>query len=536
MEHTIVRISTGFLRGTIKEALNGKPFHSFQGIPFAQPPLGALRFKAPVPAKSWEGIRDAFSQASPHYGRELQPTITASGKMEFPILGCEDSLYLNVFTPALPHDQYELRPVIVFIHGGAYEGGGTQRYGPEVLLTEDVVLVTTSYRFGALGFLSLDDPELGVTGNAGMKDLVLALKWIQQNIKVFNGDPNNVTIYGESAGASSVHYLILSPTAKGLFHKAIMGSGAAFCYWALGQSDNGVKLAERLGCIGTTKEDILTFLQNLSPDEILKEQLNLTERAPSAPNLFAPVVENPCAPDAFLTENPIDLIVSGKYNHVPMIFGFNSDEGAIFSFAEVNPVAEENIVPSILKLKRGGEEHTAIAKKLRTFYLRDEPERTERGLLTENGKKLVSFTTFLRPVLQSTRLHSKNCEESVYLYRLSVSTKLGYLSKGKSKGVWHADDLGYFFHVPNAPKVQPGSLEDITRKRFVTLFINFVKTGNPNPRKISDLIPIKWEPVKNGEMKLLDIGKNLAMKIDPEEDSMLMWDEIFQSYDHSKHY
>jgi carboxylesterase type B len=141
------------------------------------------------------------------------------------LVGSEDCLFLNVYTQQLPSNTNKtLKPVMVWIHGGAFRSGSnkTDVYGPEFLLTEDIVLVTINYRLGIFGFLSFDDASLGVPGNAGLKDMVMALKWVQKNISKFTGDPNNVTIFGESAGGASVHYLVLSPLAAGIYQITII--------------------------------------------------------------------------------------------------------------------------------------------------------------------------------------------------------------------------------------------------------------------------------------------------------------------------
>lgn len=160
---------------------------------------------------------------------------------------------------------------MVFIHGGAFVTGSnkTYMYGPEFLLTQDIVLVSINYRLGALGFLSSEDVTLGVPGNAGLKDQTLALKWVRENIKNFNGDPGNVTIFGESAGSCSVHYQMLSPTAKGLFHKAILQSGCTLNHWSLGRHVM-IELAKELGHDLSSEKEALEVLRS-APLKLLYE-------------------------------------------------------------------------------------------------------------------------------------------------------------------------------------------------------------------------------------------------------------------------
>lgn len=190
--------------------------------------------------------------------------------------GSEDCLTLNVYTPSpLAHPR---RPVMVWIHGGGFVAGSgkTDLYGPDYLISEDVVVVTINYRLGVFGFLALEDPSLGVPGNAGLKDQVMALKWVQKNIRYFGGDPNNVTIFGESAGAASCHFLMLSPMARGLFHRCIAQSGSALNLWAFGQYQ-AKELAEKMGFKNNNEAEILSFLRQADTATLFSGQLKFSD-------------------------------------------------------------------------------------------------------------------------------------------------------------------------------------------------------------------------------------------------------------------
>lgn len=160
---------------------------------------------------------------------------------------------------------------MVWIHGGAFLTGSsaTDLYGPDYLMTENVVLVTLNYRVGQLGFLNLEDENVNVPGNAGLKDMVMALKWVKTNIRNFGGDPSNITIFGESAGGAAVHYLMLSPMAKGLFHKAIIQSGSCLNPWARGIR-NGYNFAKEMGSVSHSDKTILKHLQDVSIKDLYK--------------------------------------------------------------------------------------------------------------------------------------------------------------------------------------------------------------------------------------------------------------------------
>ena len=212
---------------------------AFMGLPYAAPPVGEMRWKAPAPPAKWKGKRDATQYGA----RCVQARVFDD--MVFQDSGpSEDCLFLNVYTPAGAGNKSKL-PVMFWIHGGGYTGGASSepRHNGDFLPTKGVVLVTINYRLGVFGFLATDDlgkESDGAAGNYGLSDMVAALRWVNANIGNFGGDPGNVTIFGESAGSFAVSTLMASPLARGLFHKAIGESGAAF-----GRGLGGETLAER---------------------------------------------------------------------------------------------------------------------------------------------------------------------------------------------------------------------------------------------------------------------------------------------------
>jgi hypothetical protein len=202
-----VAVAQGLLRGTTKTTRGGRSFGAFEGIPFAQPPLGELRFKAPVPVQSWQGVKDATKPHNICPQRDIYRRSTV-------IEGNEDCLYLNVYTPQLNNTASRF-PVMIFFHGGGWlcGGGNSLWYGPDILLDRDVILVVTNYRLGPLGFLSTGDAAC--PGNNGMKDQNLAMRWVKDNVAAFGGDPEKITIFGESAGGASAQLHMMSPLSKG---------------------------------------------------------------------------------------------------------------------------------------------------------------------------------------------------------------------------------------------------------------------------------------------------------------------------------
>ncbi|XP_071527813.1 uncharacterized protein [Panulirus ornatus] len=254
----VVKLEQGFIRGILQEAGPGRPFYSFKGVPYAEPPLGDLRFKDPVPAGRWHGDRDGSIVAPSCPQLSLKAFL--ENKME--VEGSEDCLYLNVFTPARHWPYTSDLPVMVYIHGGGFVEGNMEAFGPQLLLKKDVVVVVIQYRLGVLGFLSTEDSVL--PGNLGLKDQTLALRWVQDNIRHLGGSPARVTIFGESAGSASVHYHILSPHSSGLFSRAILQSGTALCPFALREDHRQVafSIGEHLNCSGAAKSSFAQMDSN----------------------------------------------------------------------------------------------------------------------------------------------------------------------------------------------------------------------------------------------------------------------------------
>ncbi|XP_063223164.1 pyrethroid hydrolase Ces2a-like [Bacillus rossius redtenbacheri] len=305
-EFVTVDISQGRLRGKrVTSDATGSTFYSFQGIPYAKPPVGPLRFKPPEEADSWTGTRDALQEGA------CAPQINFFTKT---LDGTEDCLFLNVYTPQWPARTPKV--VMVWIHGGAFVlgSGDSDMYGPDYLVAEDVVLVTINYRLGALGFLYLEGCD--VTGNNGLRDQVMALKWVRDNIAQFGGDPGNVTIFGESAGGASVHLLMLSPLARGLFHRAIAQSGTALlsgCHTTCDVSSRrAVRLAKLLGCSSEDPQAVADYLRTVPAEKIVAQQSEcLLEEVGTQPaKLLGCSSEDPQAVADYLRTVPAEKIVA----------------------------------------------------------------------------------------------------------------------------------------------------------------------------------------------------------------------------------
>ncbi|XP_044731323.1 juvenile hormone esterase-like [Chrysoperla carnea] len=519
----ILEIEQGKLCGRIAKDLNGSDYKSFQGIPYAKPPVGNLRFKAPEPPEPWEDeIFDAKVERSPCYQSNFRP-----GEK---FIGSEDCLFLNVFTPKLPDESPEKLPVMVFIHHGGFFAGSSSAdtFGPEFLVAKNIVLVTFNYRLGFLGFLCLKDPTCEVTGNAGLKDQTAALRWVQKNISAFGGDKNNVTIFGESSGGVSVTFHLLSPLSKGLFHKAISQSGTALDPWAL-QVRHDYEFIHLLDCKSTDDREILKFLQNQKLEDIMVAQR--TVAAPEAQAFCefcdaSPNVE-PNIPSAFITDTPENLLREGRFNQVPTIIGLNDKEGLLMNSTVFNVFKKcwfdnGQLVPGYLQEKLEWKQDIENANnKIKEFYkITDIESTTDYWTDVLFAYKIAKFTKALAS--------KSNQPVYYYLFRISIDSM-----KMESKihnwepydGAAHTEELPYLFKQILTPEILPGTPEELGIHIMTTLWTNFAKSGNPNPVE-SDHINIEWKPFTPYYENYLDIDLKPQLKHALFKERIQFWDSL----------
>ncbi|CAG9827444.1 unnamed protein product [Diabrotica balteata] len=323
MLQPVVKIEEGKLRGLSQKNLDGEEFYSFLGVPYAEPPIGELRFKNALPIKPWKGVKDATEEG---------PVSLQAGCLPDEIKGSEDCLTLNVFTKKLSEDGCHMLPVMVWIHSGGFKVGSKNKveHGPEHLMLEDVVLVCINYRLGILGFLNIVDTSLGIPSNVGVKDQIEALRWVRRNIKYFGGNSKNVTLFGNSAGGSSVELLLHSPLADGLFHRAIMQSGSMLNPWVFGNC-RVLDFMKFIGKSCSTEKEAVDILMTMPGQELCKHQINFCKLSgkPFGLEVLGIVVEPP-HDGALITKPVLELIKSTNCNKVPIMLGFAVDEGLVF--------------------------------------------------------------------------------------------------------------------------------------------------------------------------------------------------------------
>ncbi|MBD1393662.1 carboxylesterase/lipase family protein [Mucilaginibacter glaciei] len=443
----VVKTDAGPISGT--QSSDGV-VHIFKGIPFAAPPVGDLRWKAPQPVKPWADVKACTEFAkSP---MQAKPNEFGVYTREFLIKDeplSEDCLYLNVWTGA--KTAAEKRPVIVWIYGGGFVSGGTNVpiYDGEALARKGVILVSVAYRVGIFGFFA--HPELTkespnhASGNYGLMDQLAALKWVQKNIAAFGGNPNNVTIAGQSAGSMSVNYLVASPLTKGYFNKAIAESGAHM----LPGKGSGVSLAEAEKGGVSTATDLhaatLADLRKLPAEELLKQ------------NNFRPIIDG-----LFLPEVPADIFASNKENQVPLLTGWNEDDafiGTVKNAADYTAGINKRFgdkAPQVLKLYPGATDADAERSQIR---------------MSRDGMFGVQNYSWVNQ--QSAKGKTK-----VYLYRFT--RRMPATEAFKKYGAFHTGEVGYVF---NNLKFLNRPFEQVDQQLAETIssyWVNFARTGNPN--------------------------------------------------------
>lgn len=474
----------------------------FKGIPFAAPPTGDLRWRPPQPPKPWTDVRacDKFG------GMALQKNDRPGQS--------EDCLYLNVWTQRKKRND-EKRPVMVWIHGGGFtQGSGHQPgYDGTALAKRDVVLVTINYRLGAFGFMAhpalsaesalssestlSSESAHSASGNYAMLDQIAALKWVKNNIANFGGDPDNVTIFGESAGGTSVYLMTATPLSKGLFHQAILESpwlDPAIFRNLKTENENGPP-AEFDG-----EEQVRRLYgksENVDDAELLKKL-----RALPAADVLQKIKQRwPVATDGWVfPKAPHQIYADGEQHKIPTIVGTNRDEGTMFAPRKAFGGTLETYKEAMVE--RFGEHGEMVAD----FYA---PK--SKGKLWSVAVQQISDVWFIQPSREFAQAMHKQ-QTPVWMYHFTKPV-WGWM------GAAHAAEIKYVFGTLDRPKPDDAELSNA----FMDYWVQFAKTGNPNV----DGRP-KWQPYTTVKDEHLVMDKSLKMKSGLRKAACDMFDKILQ--------
>lgn len=399
------------------------------------------------------------------------------------VIGGEDCLFVNVYTPSLPQNNFGKKlPVMVYIHGGGFRigSGNADEFRTDLLVEKDIIVVTINYRLGVLGFLCLDVPE--IPGNAGLKDQTLAMAWVKKNIKAFDGNPNNITIFGCSAGAASVEYQMLSPLSKGLFHKAILESGSTLNPWARNRNPSQLvkKLKTVLGLTINDSIELIQHLQSLDVDALVKSVNKIIdETAIKASELFgfAPVIEKTFPNvDAFLTAEPLEILKLGKFHKVPIITGFCSNEGSLFKMfygSHLRNLKAEKYADYMTSFSIAIGDKPKMNSELRALY--------NLGNLSENEKvdNYLSDMLFIAGIEKSLHYYLQHgiCGYSyLFSYKGSFEFNLAKF-KNLGNGARHGSELLYLCKLPTINENEATAIDLKVRRQLVEMWTNFAKFG-----------------------------------------------------------
>lgn len=494
-------------------------YSKFLGIPYAKVDPNNP-FGAPLDSGPFEDVYRAFDDSAVCPQRDLNSDI----------IGKLDCLHVNLYVPRLATSR-NLLPVMIWIHGGAYNSGNSNRqlYGPKFIVQHNVLLVTFNYRLNIYGFLSLNTTD--VPGNAGLRDQLAALKWIRQNIVAFGGDPNNITLFGESAGASSVEFHMLSGLSDGLFHKVIMQSGTVLSDWVMAEPLKGALqiVAGHMGLHTNDDAVALEFLSNEDPHDVVKAVIELNLN-------FKPCVEHRFDEfEPIISDSPSKLLQSHSYKDVPILSGFNNVEGLASyhyyeqseDYFEVAGLSFEAKVDGYLNLSE--EEKDLASKYVQDFYLGDSKN------IRNSVYEMIDFNsdfTYIYPIRHSTTYHLNRNSNQIYQYTFSYSGHRNLIKQMLNitvDGASHGDELGYLFDS-NYMTFPDDIHDELLIRRLTTMWTNFAKYSNPTP-SVSDLIPIIWEPSDKNSRRFLIIDKELQMSYHPYHQRMAFWDLFFKLYE-----
>jgi len=480
-----VKVEQGLLQGTFEDGLT-----VYKGIQFAAPPVGDLRWQPPRPPAKWEGVLQADKFA-------LGPIQSWGSPSDM----SEDCLYLNVWTPAKSSN--DNIPVFVWIYGGGFNGGSTSvpTYSGENLAKKGVVLVSIAYRVGQLGFMA--HPELSaesphhVSGNYGLLDMIAALKWIKKNIAAFGGDPNKVTIFGESAGGIAVSMLCASPLAKGLFEGAISESGGSF-----GPPRHTTYPGENLKLLTDAEQSGLEYSKSAGVSSIAELRKIPADKLPAIKGLAWPIIDGYVIPD-----DQYKLYEAGKFNDTQILVGYNSDEGASFM-----RISEPEVYIKSVKERYG---------KFSDDLLKAYP--VGENNVPKTARDLMRDAAFGWHTWSWARLQSQIGKSKVFYYYFDQHPDYPKDSPKYGYGSPHGQDVAYVFEHLNPSDSNLTKSDFEISEAMATYWTNFAKYGDPNGNGLPE-----WQAFSDKNPKVMYFSQTPHMGPVPSAKSLEVLDAYFK--------
>uniref|UniRef100_A0A336N0V6 Carboxylic ester hydrolase n=1 Tax=Culicoides sonorensis TaxID=179676 RepID=A0A336N0V6_CULSO len=518
ISNPIIVTKSGPIKGRKKVTDINVEYYSFQNIPYVKTFEGDHVFKDPEIHEPWTEILDCTSEGPAFFN--IDPFRSEENLCE----GSLKSLGINIFTPDLSPSKP--LPVLIFIHGGAFINGSssTTIYGPDYLIENNIIMVSFNYRLNIYGFLSFDDTNLNIPGNAGLKDQNLALKWIKDNIEVFGGDSNNITLCGQSAGGASVNYHLISPLSCNLFNRAIIMAGSAFCPWASIPLNFEVymkKLVQQLGLNGDENDEIIfRAICEADPEELLRSTLSIVNfedkfYGPLLLSPFLPRIEKYDNANRFLPESLKKLSENAWSQDIDVMIGGCSNEGLFYYLCDptdddLKKVDDDNSLLLPLDLQKGVDSDKKFekGKSLKeTYFGKDGTVSKEKA--NEYCKYMADKITWFAKY--QTILHRSKGDGKTFLYHIDLPPSNDvpeYYDHGRKlckiphrDGMAHAEELPLLFKTQIARRFQEGDDHYNSWRKFMKIFANFIKTGNPNNETIDE--GQHWDPIPKNDMNNL---------------------------------
>jgi para-nitrobenzyl esterase len=496
-----IQVDGGLISGTV--GVRDEAIRVYKGIPFAEPPVGELRWRPPQPLEPWRGVRQATEFAPACFQPEMPPGIVYGNVWPDQ---SEDCLYLNVWTGARSPE--ERRPVMVWIHGGGLQRGTAAHYDGESFAQKGVVLVSIQYRLNAFGFLAhpglSEESERGSSGNYGVLDQIAALEWVQRNISRFGGDPERVTIFGESAGAWSVCFQMATPLSEGLFERAIAESGTAFGQirplrnGEASAEAMGRQFAEVLGRGGAEElrrvppEDIVEALYDQEPE---RRAMNATRFE------FRPAIDGWVIPEEVLT-----VFREGRQHRVPLILGFNRDEAS---------VTAQYFAPQTVTEWQAGvrEQAGALAEEAMRLYPVERSEDILPAFLAAGRDR--SYTWSMKTwakLMEDTGLDA-------WLYHF---TRVPPGERSEDLGAYHAAEIIYVFdnlHRGDRPYTE---VDHELADAISNYWVNFAATGDPNGAGLPE-----WPSYDSESDPYMDFGDTVEARFGLYPEAYELWSRYY---------